>query len=111
MKTVSLLFAILLCSAFTLFSASTYYASPDGLSTAACTVDDPGTLDLALSKAKGATSITNGDTVILLPGIYWRTNSTINLNKKYLTLKGSTADPADTVFHGIGSQKYLKLFN
>lgn len=111
MKTVSLSFAILLCSAFTLFSASTYYASPDGLSTAACTVDDPGTLDLALSKAKGATSITNGDTVILLPGIYWRTNSTINLNKKYLTLKGSTADPADTVFHGIGSQKYLKLFN
>lgn len=68
-------------------------------------MDEPGTLDLALSKAKGATSITNGDTVILLLGIYWRTNSMINLNKKYLTLKGSTADPADTVFHGMKSKR------
>lgn len=102
---------ILVCGQFYYsYAGSTYYASPDGLSTAACTIDDPGTLDLAVSKAVGATSITNGDTVILLSGIYWKTNATINLNKKYLTIKGATSNPSDTVLHGIGSTKPMRLF-
>ena len=57
----------LICT--TAFGASVWYASPTGRADAACTVDDPGTVQAAVNKvANGSASAS--DTVILKSGVY-----------------------------------------
>lgn len=114
-KLVSLLSIVALGSSL-LAANATYYASPTGLSTATCTIDDPGTIQAAINKTAAGTSWANGDTVILLPGTYDFTatatqsdsntsgQKTYNIaaGKNYITIKSLNENPSEVIIQGGG---------
>lgn len=86
-------------------SAATYYASPTGTNNATClTPDNPGTIAGAYAKTVSGTSWEDGDTLVLLSGYYnFSTNgtfTTLSPDRKYLTIRGETFNPADTLLFG-----------
>lgn len=99
--------------------ALSWYASPTGNSDAACTIDDPGTIQAAIDKASAGTSWEDGDTVLLLPGKYdfssdvgvgtagIHGNSCITILKDYLTVKSANDDPSSVVIFGRGGETYI----
>lgn len=96
-------------------AAATYYASPTGSSSAACTMDAPGTIQRAINLTAARTSWETGDTVVLLPGTYdfFSAGSqtspnnggncyVIVKNKAYVTIRSQSGDPSDTILKGRG---------
>lgn len=102
----------LICT--TAFGASVWYASPTGRADAACTVDDPGTVQAAVNKAANG-SASASDTVILKSGVYdysdviWSNKNciTVESNKNYLTIRSETGNPEDVVIRGRGAETYI----
>ena len=99
--------------------ALSWYASPTGKADAACTIDDPGTIQAAIDKASSGTTWEDGDTVLLLPGKYdfssdegigtagIHGNSCITILKDYLTVKSANDDPSSVVIFGRGGETYI----
>ena len=106
--------ALALMAAAATAGAATYYASPSGAADAACTADDPGTIQAAVNKAANGTSWEAGDEVVLLPGTYdfssasgaalsgLSGNSCVTVAKKYLTIRSANGDPASAIIRGQG---------
>ena len=93
--------------------ANTYYASPTGSSSAACTLEAPGTLASAFSKMTSATAPTSWDNaheVVLLPGSY-SVGSTLTFNRNYLALRSQSGDSADVVLYGPGGTTNRRALN
>ena len=96
-------------------SAATYYASPSGAADAACTADDPGTIQAAVNKAAKGTSWETGSEVVLLAGTYdysdpaWSGKNCVEVpkNKDYLTIRSASGNPANTILFGRGSKTYV----
>ncbi len=113
MRELRLAFAMLFLASAA--SATTWYASPSGTSDAACTADDPGTIQAAVDKAGKGTSWETGDEVVLLAGTYdytdtaWSGKSCVSVprNKNYLTIRSSSGNPGDTILLGRGSETYV----
>ncbi len=108
---IRLLETVLLGAAATA-SAATWYASPTGSAGAACTADDPGTIQAAVDLSGRGTSWANGDTVVLLSGTYDYSDSSWsgaycvdvpNTTKAYLTIRSESGRPEDAVLLGGGS--------
>ncbi len=103
---------------FPLFAA-TWYASPTGSADAACTVDDPGTIQAAVNKAANAASWDAGDEVVLLSGTYDYSESTgsalsglsgnscVTVAKKYLTIRSESGNPSSVILLGRGGETYI----
>ena len=95
--------------------AATYYASPTGTADAACTAEEPGTIQAAIGKVAKGTSWENGDEIVLLSGTYnysdsaWSGKSCVDVpqNKDYLTIRSASGNPADTILLGRGSETYV----
>ena len=96
-------------------SAATYYASPTGTAGAACTAEEPGTIQAAIGKVAKGTSWENGDEIVLLSGTYnysdpaWSGKNCVDVpqNKDYLTIRSASGNPADTILLGRGSETYV----
>lgn len=98
--------------------AATYYASPTGTAAAACTEEDPGTIQAAVDKVADRTSWAAGDFVILLPGTYdysdagWSGQNCVSVSsgKRYLTIRSQSGDPADVTILGGGTAVPSRAF-
>ena len=94
---------------------STYYASPTGTASAACTAEEPGSVAAAIGKVAKGTSWDNGDEIVLLSGTYdysdpvWSGQNCVSVpqNKDYLTIRSASGNPADTILLGRGSETYV----
>ena len=112
-----------LCAVFGTFCLSpvvavsaTYYASPNGTSSASCTSEDPGTIAAAIKKTAKQSSWAAGDTVVLLSGTYDYANASVdNVNlanlgrtsfvsvstdKDYITIRSESGNPSDVILVG-----------
>ena len=99
-------------------SAATYYASPTGTADAACTAEEPGTIQAAIGKTTtNGSSWETGDEVVLLPGTYDYSASTcsgntgciiIPDNRNYLTIRSSSGNPANTIILGGGEESQAR---
>ena len=95
--------------------AATWYASPTGTAEADCTEGVPGTIAAAIAKAADGTSWEDGDEIALLAGTYdysdpvWSKKNCVNVpaNKNYLTIRSTSANPADAILLGRGSETYV----
>ena len=107
--------ALALMAAAATAGAATYYASPTGAADAACTADDPGTIQAAVNKAAKGTSWETGSEVLLLAGTYdytdpaWSGKNCVDVpqNKDYLTIRSASGTPANTILLGRGSETYV----
>ncbi len=94
---------------------STYYASPTGAADAACTEDDPGTIQAAVNLSANRASWEEGDEIILLPGTYdysdpsWSGKNCVDVpkNKHYITIRSTSGNPADAILLGRGGETYI----
>jgi len=106
--TLAYIVAAMLLGAPLAVSAADWYAAPDGTEDAACTEDDPGTIQAGIDKAKNtANKWENGDTVILARGVYDLTSNTnasaIDCRRKYLTIRSGDGDRDGTIILGRGT--------
>lgn len=104
---MSRLSLFLVLTAFTV-NAATYYVAPNGAEDASClSPSDAGTLKAAYALATDATSESEGDEIVLLPGEYDGSSGgghlPLTISKKYLTIRSSANTPNNTVFVGGGS--------
>lgn len=113
-RTLDYLVIAILTFGAPLYGASTWYASPTGSADAACTIDDPGTVQAAINKVANG-SATSSDTVILMSGIYdysdviWSNKNCITVakNQNYLTIRSESGSPNDVIIRGRGAESYI----
>jgi hypothetical protein len=95
-----------------LTQAATFWASPQGNSTATC-IDISGTSDPGRygTFARAVACAVTGDTVLVKPGTY-TSNTTIN-NPRSITIRGTNPDPAQwpVLKPGSGSDLYMVNFS
>ncbi len=96
-------------------SAATWYASPTGTADAACTAEEPGTIQAAFNKAAKGSSWETADEVVLLAGVYdysnpvWSGKNCVEVPKSrdYITIRSASGNPADAVLLGRGGETYV----
>ena len=101
--------------AVTVANAATWYASPTGTADAACTAEEPGTIQAAFNKAAKGSSWETADEVVLLAGVYdysdpvWSGKNCVEVPKSrdYITIRSASGNPADAVLLGRGGETYV----